>query len=57
MDKKTEKKRVKLQKHIDKLEADVRIQLGKKTSDTAEIDVPGAMRKIAEAKAELAKLQ
>ncbi len=56
MDKKTEKKRAKLQKHIDKLTNDVRNQLGKKTSDTAEIDVPGAMRKIAEAEAQLAKL-
>lgn len=57
MDKKTEKKRKKLQAHINKLEADVINQLGKKTSNTAEINVPAAMRKIAEARAELAKLQ
>lgn len=52
-----EKKRKKLNERIAQLEAELRGALTKKDSNTKEIDVPGHTRKIAEARAELAKLK
>lgn len=51
-----DKKRKKLQAHIEQMERDVQTALAKKESKTAEIDVPGMMRKIQAAKAQLALL-
>jgi len=52
-----EKKRKKLNERIAELETEMRNALTKKDSNTREIDVPGHTRKIAEARAELAKLK
>lgn len=48
-----DKKRVKLQERIDTLEEELRSALGKKTHDTAEINVPAHMTKINQAKEQL----
>lgn len=55
-DKKTEKKKRKLQERIDVLEAEIRTSLGKKDSRSTEIDVPGHTRKIADLRLELSRL-
>lgn len=56
MDKKTEKKRKKINERIAFLEAEISTSLGKKDSRTQEIDVAGHMRKIADLRAELSRL-
>lgn len=53
---KTEKKKKKIMERIASLEKEVSQSLGKKDSRTQEIDVPGHMRKIADLRAEFAKL-
>lgn len=52
-----EKKRKKLNDRIAQLEAELRDALTKKDSNTREISVAGHTTKIAEARAELAKLK
>lgn len=53
---KVDKKKQKLQADITRLETELQTSLGKKDSRTAEIDVPGTLRKIADLKAQLTKL-
>jgi uncharacterized protein YPO0396 len=53
---KADKKRAKLNERIDTLEDFLKTSLGKKTSATAEIDVPGTMRQIADLKKQLEAL-
>lgn len=57
MDKKTAKKAKKLKERIEAIETDIRTSLGKKTSSTAEINVPNRLRELATLKAELEGLQ
>lgn len=53
MDKKTAKKARKLQERIDELTIELTNSLGKKTHNSAEMDIAGQMRKIATLNAEL----
>lgn len=53
---KVEKKRKKLQERIDTLQEELRLSLTKKTSSTAEINVPSHQRKIQELQKELNSL-
>lgn len=53
MDKKTLKKARKLQERIDELTIEMTNALGKKTHTTAEMDIAGQMRKIANLRNEL----
>ena len=53
---KNDKKKHKLLAHIALLETEMSQSLGKKTSATVEIDVPGHLRKIADLKAKVALL-
>lgn len=53
---KIDKKKQKLSGEITRLEKEIQTSLGKKDSRTPEINVPGHLRKIADLKAELAKL-
>lgn len=55
-DKKIEKKKRKLVERIELLETEIRTSLGKKDSRSAEIDVPGHTRKIADLRQELSRL-
>lgn len=56
MDKKTEKKKRKMQDRIAVLETELANSLAKKDTKTVEIDVGSHMRKIADMKAELARM-
>lgn len=56
VDRKTEKKKNKINERIAFLEAEISTSLGKKDSRTQEIDVAGHMRKIADLRAELSRL-
>jgi hypothetical protein len=53
VDKKTAKKARKLQERIDELTIELTNSLGKKTHNSAEMDIAGQMRKIATLNAEL----
>lgn len=53
---KADKKKTKLQAEITRLETEIQTSLAKKDSRTAEINVPGHLRKIANLKAELARM-
>ncbi len=54
---KIEKKKAKLQERIEYLEDELKTSLGKKTSDTKEIDIASHMRKISDLKKELNQLK
>lgn len=54
---KIDKKRKKLQERITELEDDMRLSLTKKTSTTAEINLPLQQRKIQELKQALSELK
>lgn len=53
---KIDKKKLKLKERINELEEEVRISLTKKTSNSAEINIPEYQRKISALKDELRKL-
>lgn len=53
---KQDKKKAKLVERLSVLEADLRLALQKKSSSSAEIDVPGKMRQIQELKAQINSL-
>ena len=54
---KIEKMRAKLQEKIERLEMELKTSLGKKTSDTKEIDIASHMRKINDLQKELNQLK
>lgn len=57
MDKKTEKKRAKIQERINDLEANMKIALQKKAHVGPEINLPKIQKELAELKAQLAALK
>lgn len=54
---KLEKKKAKLKERIETLELELKTSLGKKTSDTKEIDIASHMRKINDLRKELNDLK